>query len=71
MEKAQIHYERGNCFKAEGLIEKAMDEYVKALKINPNLAKSHNNLGLLYNKKSNKIEALGGLEKFFKFIDEV
>lgn len=47
-EQAQEHFKKGFGYQNAGEPEKAIEEYQKALGLNPNLAQAHTNLGTVY-----------------------
>ncbi len=47
-QQAQKHYKRGFKFHNQGSLDQAVDEYQKALKLNPNFVEVHMNLGAIY-----------------------
>ena len=46
--EAAVHLFKGIAYAIKGMFDKAMAEYKKALKINPNYADAHSNLGVAY-----------------------
>jgi tetratricopeptide (TPR) repeat protein len=46
--QAQKHFRKGFEYQNAGNSEKAIEEYKKALELNPNLAQAHTNLGAVY-----------------------
>jgi tetratricopeptide (TPR) repeat protein len=49
--KARVHYNLGNAYDKQDRREKAIEEYRKAITIEPDYPMAHNNLGLAYWKK--------------------
>ncbi len=47
-EQAQEHFRKGFGYQNGGNSEKAIEEYQKALELDPNLAQAHTNLGTVY-----------------------
>jgi lipoprotein NlpI len=46
--QAQKHYMKGFEYHNQGLVEKAIEEYQKALKLNPNYIEAYMNIGAIY-----------------------
>jgi tetratricopeptide (TPR) repeat protein len=46
--KAKVHINLGNAYKKQNLIDKAIQHYKTAIKINPNISIAHYNLGNVY-----------------------
>jgi len=49
--KAEEFYEQGKNFSSVENVDQAIDNYSKAIKINPNFAKAYNNRGIAYTLK--------------------
>jgi predicted O-linked N-acetylglucosamine transferase (SPINDLY family) len=54
---AEVHYNLGVCFKAQGLTRDAEDSYRKALAIKPEFAAAHSNLGNILMERDQYVEA--------------
>jgi tetratricopeptide (TPR) repeat protein len=64
-----VRVDMGTCYRGVGKFDKAVEEYRKALKINPNFPNGHRNLGVvlamdLHNKEE-------GIKEFKKYLELV
>jgi tetratricopeptide (TPR) repeat protein len=57
--KPRAHLGLGLAFAERGRLEKAVEEYKKALKLKPDYVQAHNNLGVIYFKQGRIKEAAG------------
>jgi len=48
---AKVHVELGNIYANKGMYDQALEEFQKAVEINPNNFVAHNNIGIIYRKK--------------------
>ncbi|OGX40550.1 MAG: hypothetical protein A3G91_00450 [Omnitrophica WOR_2 bacterium RIFCSPLOWO2_12_FULL_50_9] len=58
-----IHFDLANCLEAAGDGEGALNEYIKALRLDPRDAILHNNTGILYLRLNNSKEAIRHFEE--------
>lgn len=65
-QNALAHSNLGNCFRENGLLNSAINEYTTALNLDPNEAMDHNKLGSCYFKKGMLREALSEFKKALK-----
>jgi tetratricopeptide (TPR) repeat protein len=56
--KARPHANLGKALADRSLIDKAIENYQRALQINPNLAQAHNNLGMAFEEQGKTNEAI-------------
>ncbi|MBL7132299.1 MAG: tetratricopeptide repeat protein, partial [Candidatus Omnitrophica bacterium] len=61
-DEAITHYNRGVDFNTEGMHQKAIGEYRKALEISPEFVQAHSNLGQSYAEIGKIQEAVGELK---------
>jgi Flp pilus assembly protein TadD len=54
----KAHFNLGNAYSKKDMTDKAIDEYIRALRINPDIAVVHNNLGNAYNDLGRTDEAV-------------
>ena len=59
----RAHNNLGIAYSERGLLDEAMAEYRKAIKINPNFANAHNNLGVAYYERGFLDEAMAEYRK--------
>jgi tetratricopeptide (TPR) repeat protein len=55
---ADAYYFRGNSYRAKNLMDKAVDDYTKAIKINPTFGGAYNNRGAIYKNKGELDKAI-------------
>ena len=60
---AYKHQSQGNAFYKKGRYDKAIPEFMKAIKLKPDLVQSHNNLGFSYYNKDRFEEAIAEFKK--------
>jgi lipoprotein NlpI len=61
--QAQKYYMKGFEYHNQGLAEKAIEEYQKALKLNPNYIEAYMNIGAIYIDKKNYDQAIQQFKK--------
>ena len=61
--QAQKHYKRGFEFHNQGSLDQAIEEYQKALKLNPSYAEAYMNLGGIYVSKKDYDQAIQQFKK--------
>lgn len=61
--QAQEHFKKGFGYQNAGNSEKAIEEYQKALELNPNLAQAHTNLGTVYLGQGDYDKAIGHFKR--------
>ena len=61
--QAQKHYLRGFEYHNQGLAEKAIEEYQKALKLNPSYIEAYMNIGAIYVDKKEYDQAIQQFKK--------
>ena len=54
----RAHNNLGNAYAKQGNLDEAVEEYKKALVVNPNYAQAHKNLGIVFDKQGNLDEAV-------------
>jgi tetratricopeptide (TPR) repeat protein len=52
------HYNLGFLYDSQGLLDKAIEEYKAAIRLNPDYARAHTNLGFVYSKQGRIDEAI-------------
>ena len=57
-DQAQAHYQRGDELSDSGKYEEAVDEFRKAIRLNPSHFESHNNLGFAFSRLGRYWEAV-------------
>jgi lipoprotein NlpI len=61
--QAQKHFKKGFEYHNQGLVEKAIEEYQKAIQLNPNYIEVYMNLGAIYVDKKDYEQALQQFKK--------
>jgi tetratricopeptide (TPR) repeat protein len=61
--KAEAHFRKGFEYQNQGNLEQAIEEYQKALELNPDYAQVHTNLGTVYLGKEDYDGAIGHFRK--------
>lgn len=61
---AGYHYQKGEEFLSKSLFKEAKEEFIKAVKYNPDYAEAHWHLALLYEKENNYEESLRHWKRF-------
>ena len=54
----EVYFKLGNTHAKEGRYQEAIEAYKQVIKLKPDLAEAHNNLGLAYLKIKDKVNAL-------------
>ena len=60
---AQAHYNRGVAYAQGDDYDRAIEDYTKAMELNPNLAEAHHNRGVTYGKKEEYDLAIGDFNR--------
>lgn len=61
--QAEKHFKKGFGYQNQGNSEQAIQEYQKALELNPNYTQAHTNLGTVYLGKGDYDQAIGHFKK--------
>ncbi len=70
-QNALAHSSLGNCFRKNGLLNSAINEYKTALNLDPNYAMDYNNLGSCFYEKGMLYEALNEFKKALKLAPDL
>jgi tetratricopeptide (TPR) repeat protein len=63
---AEIYYEIGNVYLQEGALDRAIEEYGRAIELNPNYAEAFNSRGMAYGLKGQNDQAISDFDKAIK-----
>jgi tetratricopeptide (TPR) repeat protein len=61
--QAEKHFRKGFDYQNQGNLEQAIQEYQKALELNPDYAQAHTNLGTVYLGKGDYDQAIGHFKR--------
>ncbi len=61
--QAEKHFRKGFRYQDQGNLDKALEEYEKALQLNPNYAKVYTNIGTIYLEKKDYDKAIQQFKK--------
>ena len=68
--ESERHFKRANDYYKNKNVDKAIEEYKKAISFNKQHKMAHFNLATLYNKKGLYLEALNEYQEYLKFADQ-
>ena len=61
--QAEKHFKKGFVYQDQGNLDKALEEYQKALKLNPNYVKVYTNVGTIYLERKDYDQAIQQFKK--------
>jgi tetratricopeptide (TPR) repeat protein len=63
---SEVLFNLGNLYNNQNKLPLARDKYLEAIQVRPDFAEAHYNLGLIFSKLGNNVQAVAHLEKFLQ-----